>query len=228
MIDIRARLLEMAEPSNADFLFRLTPGLRREDLLGVRTPALRSLARELRGTPEAAEFLQALPHRYLDENLLHVLLLNDVRDFDACLAEVDAFLPYMDNWAVCDALSPTCFKKNAAALLPSVRRWLGEGHPYTRRFAVGALMRWFLTEHFQPEYLDWAAGQCCNEYYVNMMVAWYFATALAKQLPAALPYVQTEGRLSPWVRRKTIQKALESDRINAEQKETLREIRKTL
>lgn len=225
MIDIAQRLLAESEPDNADFMFRLLPGMRREDILGVRMPALRRLARELRGTLEAAAFMAALPHRYLDEDNLHAILVSDLRDFEACLAALDAFLPFVDNWATCDAIAPACFKKHTDALLPQARRWMASAHPYTCRCGIGMLMRYYLEDAFDPQQLEWVSSIPANEYYIHMMIAWYFATALAKQYDAALPYLQ-QRRLDRRTHNKTIQKALESYRVTDAHKAELKALRR--
>ena len=190
----------------------------------MRTPLLRKLAAELAGTPQAEAFLRALPHEYYEENDLHAFLVERIRDYDAALTETERFLPYIDNWATCDCFCPKVFAKHKAELLPSIRRWLGSDQSFTVRYAVGMLMRYYLDAEFRPEYLSWVAGLHSEEYYLNMMRAWYFATALAKQPDAALPWL-TERRLDVWTHNKTIQKAVESYRISPEMKQRLRELR---
>jgi 3-methyladenine DNA glycosylase AlkD len=193
-------------------------------MIGVRTPALRSLAKTLAKDPEAEAFLRQLPHRYFDEDQLHAFLLSELKDFDRCLGEVERFLPYIDNWATSDQLSPKSFKKRKQALLPAIKGWLKSGHVYTVRFGIGMLMQHYLSEAFDPVYPAWVADIRSDEYYVNMMRAWYFATALAKQYEAALPFLQA-GRLDPWTHNKAIQKAVESYRIPAERKDYLKTLR---
>jgi 3-methyladenine DNA glycosylase AlkD len=190
----------------------------------VRTPALRTLAKELRGSREAEAFLDELPHAYYEENCLHAFLLEQLRDFDACMAAVERFLPFVDNWAVCDQMNPPVFRKNRAALMEHVRSWLASGETYTVRFGIKMLMNHFLDGDFKPEYLKIVSVIESNEYYVNMMRAWYFATALAKQWESTLPLLE-EKRLDSWTLRRTIQKALESNRISPERKELLRGLR---
>ena len=206
------RLSELSDPTYRDFHAGLIPNISPETILGVRVPALRKLARELRGSPEAQEFMAALPHEYYDENCLHGLLINDIKDFGATVSALDAFLPYVDNWAVCDLISPRSFKSRPPELAAHVRRWLDSSHSYTVRFGIGVLMSFYLDEGFEPAQLEAVAERCCEEYYVNMMVAWYFATALAKQPEAALPYIENR-RLSRWAHNKAIQKSIESRRI---------------
>lgn len=179
------RLSELSDPTYRDFHAGLIPNISPETILGVRVPALRKLARELRGSAEAQEFMAALPHEYYDENCLHGLLINDIKDFGATVSALDAFLPYVDNWAVCDLISPRSFKSRPPELAAHVHRWLESSHSYTVRFGIGVLMSFYLDEGFEPAQLEAVAERCCEEYYVNMMVAWYFATALAKQPEAA-------------------------------------------
>ena len=225
---VRAALAALRDPAYRDFQCRLMPTVPPERVLGVRTPQLRKLAASLSGTEEAESFLAALPHDYYEENNLHAFLLERVRDLDRCLREVDRFLPYVDNWATCDSMSPKVFAKNLPALLPWIQGWLASDRPYTVRFGVEMLMSFYLDGAFQPEYLAWVAalpGELLErEYYVHMMVAWYFATALYKQPQAALPYL-TERRLPAATHNKTIQKAVESRRITPAQKDYLRSLR---
>ena len=218
------RLSELSDPTYRDFHAGLIPNISPETILGVRVPALRKLARELRGSAEAQEFMAALPHEYYDENCLHGLLINDIKDFGATVPALDAFLPYVDNWAVCDLISPRSFKSRPPELAAHVRRWLESSHSYTVRFGIGVLMSFYLDEGFEPAQLEAVAERCCEEYYVNMMVAWYFATALAKQPEAALPYIENR-RLSRWTHNKAIQKSIESRRIPDETKAYLKTLR---
>lgn len=218
------RLSELSDPTYRDFHAGLIPNISPETILGVRVPALRKLARELRGSAEAQEFMAALPHEYYDENCLHGLLINDIKDFGATVSALDAFLPYVDNWAVCDLISPRSFKSRPPELAAHVRRWLDSSHSYTVRFGIGVLMSFYLDEGFEPAQLEAVAERCCEEYYVNMMVAWYFATAMAKQPEAALPYIENR-RLSRWTHNKAIQKSIESRRIPDETKAYLKTLR---
>ena len=222
---IQSRLIALAEPAFAAFTAKLIPDVPAGTVLGVRTPALRALAKELRGSEEAEAFLDELPHAYYEENCLHAFLLEQLRDFDACVAAVECFLPYVDNWAVCDQMSPAVFKKHRAALLEHVEGWIDSGETYTVRFGIKLLMNHFLDEDFQPEYLEMVSVIESKEYYVNMMRAWYFATALAKQWDSTLPLLE-EGRLDVWTHNKTIQKAVESNRVPPERKTLLRELRR--
>lgn len=223
-MSIRETLFSLRDEKFAAFQARLIPNVAPERIIGVRTPALRKLAKTLRGSGEAEEFLKALPHEFFEENHLHAFLLCEMKDFDACVQAVEDFLPYVDNWATCDQMSPGVFRKNKQALLPYIRCWIASERCYTRRFGTGMLMSHFLDEDFREEYLRLVSDKRSEEYYVNMMIAWYFATALAKQYEAALPYLENR-RLDPWVHNKTIQKAVESFRVSDEHKACLRALK---
>ena len=212
-MSIRETLFSLREEKYAAFQAKLIPNVAPERVIGVRTPALRKLAKTLRGSGQAEEFLKALPHEFFEENNLHAFLLCEMKDFEACVQAVEDFLPYVDNWATCDQMSPGVFRKNKQALLPHIRRWIASEQCYTRRFGIGMLMSHFLDEDFREEYLSLVSDIRSEEYYVNMMIAWYFATALAKQYEAALPYLENR-RLAPWVHNKAIQKAVESFRVS--------------
>ena len=219
--DVRKRLFEMQDTGYRDFHARLVPTVEKEKIIGIRTPILRKFAKEFGKTEESELFLKVLPHQYYEENNLHMMLITGIKDYPKCMEEVQRFLPYIDNWATCDFPEPKCFRKNKKAVLEEVRKWIASTETYTIRYGIGMLMRLFLDEDFSPEYLEMAAGVQSQEYYVNMMIAWYFATALAKQWDAAVPYIE-QHRLSDWVHKKTIQKAVESYRITSEQKEYLK------
>ena len=221
---IRARLFALQDEDYRRFSARLTPTLEMDRVIGVRTPALRALAKELRGTPDAEEFLAALPHAYYDENNLHGFLIEGLRDYDTCVAALNAFLPYVDNWATCDMMSPRALGKQPRALRAQIGKWMDSGREFTVRYGVGMLLRWFLDAGFDPGDLEAVAALRSEAYYIRMMVAWYFATALAKQWDATLPYIESR-RLAPWVRNKAIQKALESRRVPPEHKELLRSLK---
>lgn len=221
---VRARLFELGDPAYADFTAPLVPDVRREDIIGVRFPELRALAKELSADPAIGGFLEALPHRYLEEKHLHALIIERERDLGALIEKLDAFLPFVDNWATCDTLKPKLFSTRFEETLPHIRRWAASGDTYSIRFAVGMLMANGLGERFRPELGDVVAGIVSGEYYVNMMRAWYFATALAKNFEGAEPYL--DGRLDEWTHNKTIQKACESRRIKPELKEWLRGMRR--
>ena len=218
---VRGRLFALRDETNAAFMARLVPTLPPESVLGVRMPDCRALAKELCRMPDIGEFLTDLPHRYLDENNLHALILNEEKDCAAAVAAIDAFLPYVDNWATCDALRPKAFKKHPSALPDECRRWMRSGATYTVRFGIEMLMTHYLDADFRPEYLEEVSIIKSKEYYVNMMIAWYFATALAKQYEAAISYIE-QRRLDQWTHNKTIRKAIESCRITEERKAYLR------
>lgn len=224
-MDIRERLFALQDIQYAQFQSKLTPGIPEDRFIGVRVPDARKLAKEVLRERSCGAFLADLPHAYYDENMLHGLILSEVKDYETCLRGVEAFLPYVDNWAVCDIMSPKVFKKRKADLLPEIRRWTASPHTYTCRFGMEMLMTHYLDGDFRPEYLDIPAAVRSEEYYVNMMIAWFFATALAKQWDAALPYL-TAWHLSPWVHNKTIQKACESCRITDEQKAYLKTLKR--
>lgn len=214
-------LFTLQDLSYKEFQCGLMPTVDPDTVIGVRMPALRKLAKDFAETPEAAEFLQALPHRYYEENNLHGLLISAMRDYGEAVAALDAFLPCVDNWATCDLIRPKVFQKHLPELLEKIEVWLASDRTYTVRFGLEMLMTCYLDDAFCPEYLELAAGVRSGEYYVNMMIAWYFATALAKQYDAALPYLR-ERRLDPWTHNKAIQKAIESCRVTDEQKVYLR------
>jgi 3-methyladenine DNA glycosylase AlkD len=220
MTEIQERLFALQDEKYRTFNARLIPNIEAEKIIGVRVPELRKQAKELKSSELAAEFMAALPHEYHEENCLHGFLLEQVRDFDSCLSELESFLPYMDNWAVCDGTNPKALCKDKERLLQHVLIWLNSEHTYTVRYAMGVLMRYFLDEDFKEEYLAMVAGVRSEDYYVKMMQAWYFATALDKQYDSAIVYLQ-ERRLSEWVHKKTIQKARESYRISDEVKDRL-------
>ena len=218
-------LRERADTQYADFQAKLIPDIDRRQIIGVRTPDLKALAKEMNGTKQAENFLKNLPHRYFDENQLHIFLLNREKDFEKCLERIEAFLPYINNWATCDQLSPPVFGKNKTALAEKAFEWINSGEIYTVRFGTGMLMRWFLDADFDIKYAKKVAKIRSDEYYINMMVAWYFATALAKQWDACIPFIE-KGVLPVWVHNRAIQKSIESFRITPGQKDYLRTLRK--
>lgn len=222
---IRERLFELQDKKYGDFQVKLIPGLARELVIGVRIPQQRSLAKEIQNTPEATAFLQELPHQYYDENMLHGILISELKDYEQCLRYLEDFLPYVDNWAVCDIMSPKVFKKHKKELLPIIKQWISSKHLYTSRFGMEMLMTHYLDADFEMEFLELPAAVHSEDYYLQMMQAWFYATALAKQWEATLPYLQ-EQRLNVWTHNKTIQKARESYRITAEQKEYLKELKR--
>lgn len=221
---VRDRLFTLQDTGYREFHSKLIPNVDKEAVIGVRTPALRKFAKEVAKTPMAAEFMKILPHRYYEENNLHGFLIEEIREYERCIRSLDVFLPYVDNWATCDLMAPKILKKHLPELLEQIRVWIGSAHAYTVRFGIGMLMRFYLEEAFVLEYADMVAAVRSEEYYVNMMAAWYFATALAKQYEAVLPYIE-EGRLPVWIHNKTIQKAVESSRIPKARKEYLRSLR---
>ncbi len=221
---VQTKLFEMQDLKYKEFQCKLMPTVNPETVIGVRTPELRKFAREFSQTPQAAEFLKILPHTYYEENNLQGFLIERIKDYDTAIAAVEAFLPYIDNWATCDLISPKIFKKHLPELYKKINVWLKSSHTYTVRFGIGMLMSFYLGEDFKPEMLELVAGVRSQEYYINMMIAWYFATALAKQYDAALPFLQ-EQRLEKWTHNKTIQKAIESYRINDDVKTYLRTLK---
>ena len=222
--EIRRKLFSLQDIKYGDFQAKLIPGKTAEVMIGVRTPELRKLAKELGKREDISEFLTDLPHEYFDEDQLHAFILSGMKDYKECMEGVCRFLPFVDNWATCDQMSPKVFKKHRPALANQADRWLDSEHTYTVRFGIGMLMEHFLEEDFELKYPERVAGLRSDEYYVNMMIAWYFATALAKQYDAIIPYIENR-RLDLWTHNKTIQKAIESYRITPEQKEYLRTLR---
>lgn len=231
-INIQKDLSELKDEKYKDFQSKLIPNIAPEHIIGIRTPALRSYAKKLlREAKKDADvqaeidtFMADVPHTYYDENNLHGFLIEGIKDYDACIAALNHFLPYVDNWATCDMMSPKVLGTDLTRLLSAVNEWLSSAHTYTVRYGIGMLMRYYLDEHFELCYLDMVAKQCCEEYYINMMVAWYFATALAKQYNAVLPYIE-QKKLPDWTHNKAIQKSVESNRITAEQKAYLRTLK---
>lgn len=223
--EILQRLFALQDVEYQVFQSKLIPTVAPERMIGVRTPTLRAMAKEVAKREDAGEFLNALPHRYFDENQLHAFIISLGKDYGATVAAVDAFLPHVDNWATCDQLSPVVFRKHRAELLPEIWRWMASEHVYTCRFGIGMLMQHFLDADFDPACLERVAAIRSDEYYVNMMIAWYFATALAKQYDAALPYLEGQ-KLDTWTHNKAIQKAIESFRITPEQKDYLKTLKK--
>ena len=224
MTDIQQRLFALQDKEYGAFTAKLNPTVDPSTIIGVRLPALRALAKELKGTDEAARFLNSLPHTYLEENHLHSFILTYIKDFDEGIAAVERFLPYIDNWAVCDSLRVKALAKAPEKLLAYIAQWLLSAHTYTIRCGILNLMNYYLDDRFDERYPAMVAAVHSEEYYVNMMIAWYFATALAKQYEAVLPYL-TEQRLDKWVHNKTIQKAVESYRITDEQKAYLKTLK---
>ena len=223
--DIQKTLFSMQDKKYAAFQAKLTPNLTLEDFIGVRTPDLKKFAKQLYKEGDYQEFLSDLPHKYFDENQLHTFIIAEIKDYDTCIKEVNNFLPYVNNWATCDQLSPKSFKKNKDKLLKEIKVWIKSKETYTVRFAIGNLMRHYLEEDFDKKYPEMVSKVRSDEYYINMMIAWYFATALAKQYDSVLPYV-TDNKLDVWTHNKTIQKAVESDRITSQQKDYLKSFKR--
>lgn len=222
--EIRKKLFELQDKKYRDFQCRLIPTLESTTIIGVRTPELRRYAKELVKQKEMQNFLHFLPHQYFEENQLHAFMISEIKDNKQCLEELNQFLPFVDNWATCDQLSPKVFKKNRSELIDQIKQWVCSDRTYTVRFGIGMLLEHFLDDDFDPIYLEMVSKISSEEYYIRMMVAWYFATALAKQYTKALPYIE-EQRLDIWTHNKTIQKAVESRRITLEQKEYLRRLK---
>ena len=224
MDNIQKKLFRLQDVGYGDFHSKLMPNIAREKIIGIRVPVLRKFVKEL-SEAEKEDFLQQLPHNYYEENNLHGLIIMESRDYGSCIGELERFLPYIDNWATCDMLRPKILRKHLPELLEKIYQWLVSEDTYTVRLAIGFLMSFYLDdEAYQREYLAKVAEVSSKEYYVRMMVAWYFATALAKQYQDALPYMK-KGRMEEWTRRKAIQKALESRRVSPEHKEHLRNFR---
>lgn len=221
---VQKKLFELQDLKYRDFHAKLVPTMDKEKVIGVRTPALRKFAKVYGKTEEAKEFLKVLPHQYYEENNLHGLLIEQLKDYDQCLTELERFLPHIDNWATCDLLAVKIVKKHLDTFIKEVYRWIDSDRTYTIRFGIGMLMRYYLEDEFRIEYPEKVAAVQSEEYYVNMMRAWYFATALAKQYDQILPFIE-ERRLDVWTHNKSIQKAIESYRITPEQKAYLRTLK---
>ena len=224
MKSIEKKLFELRDEEYAKFQAKLTPSVDAGLFIGVRVPEVRKLAKQLKNDSDALKFLKELPHKYYDENMLHGLLVSEISDYDQAIKETDKFLPFVDNWAVCDIMSPKVFKKHKPELIKKIKEWSESSETYTIRFGIEMLMSHFLDDDFQPDYLKIPAKVKSEEYYVNMMVAWFFATALAKQWDSTIPYIEKK-KLNKWTHNKTIQKAIESYRITDEQKEYLRTLK---
>ena len=224
MEKIENELFKLQDKKYQEFQAKLIPTRNPNTIIGVRTPELRKYSKVLLKNNEYKEFLKELPHKYFDENQLHAFIISGIKDYDECINYVNQFLPYIDNWATCDQMSPKIFKKNHDILLKEIMNWIKSKETYIIRFGIGMLMQHFLDEDFTPEYLEWVSNIESEEYYVNMMIAWYFATALAKKYEVTISYIENK-RLDSWCHNKTIQKAIESYRITPEQKEYLRSLK---
>lgn len=223
--DIRKELKKLQDKGYREMQVTIIPTIDADSIIGVRTPALRQLAKEFSKREDVSEFLSDLPHKFFEENQLHAFILSGMKDAESCIKLVDVFLPYVDNWATCDQMSPKVFKKHKKLLLEYVDKWIRSDHTYVKRFAIGMLMEHFLDEDFKTSYLTKVAKIRSEEYYVNMMIAWYFATALAKQYEDTLPFIEKQ-KLDKWTHNKSIQKAVESYRITPEQKEYLKTLKR--
>ena len=218
------RLEKVKDEAYRDLQMKLVPNIPPETVVGVRTPEMRAIAKAVYKSADRDAFLNDLPHKYYEENLIHFFVIAQIRDFDECIRRTEAFLPYVDCWPVSDQATPKSFRKNHEKLLPYLRNWIASEHVYTARFGIRMLMNEFLDADFKEEYLDLVASKTGEDYYLKMMIAWYFATALAKRYDEALPYLETR-RLDDWTHKKTIQKAVESFRVSDEHKAYLRTLR---
>ena len=223
-MSVYERLLAVKDPEYREFQAKLVPNIDPATIIGVRTPDMRNIAKEVAKSPEKETFLKELPHKYYEENLVHFFVIAQIKDFDECVKAVEDFLPYVDCWPVSDQASPKSFKKNHNNLLPYIKKWIASDHVYTARFGIRMLMNEFLGEEFKDEYADLVANKRGEDYYLKMMVAWYFATALAKNYDETVKYIE-ERRLDEWVHKKAIQKAVESFRVTDEHKEYLKSFR---
>jgi len=217
-------LLQKKESEFRELTIKTVPNISKESIIGVRTPFMRQIAKELFGTKEAQEFLKVLPHKYFEENLIHFFLISLIKDFDECIKEVENFLPFVDCWCVSDQSSPKVFKKNHQKLLPFIKKWIASDHVYTARFGIRILMNEFLEEDFKTEYLELVSAKKGDDYYLKMMIAWYFATALAKQYDESVKFIENK-KLDKWTHNKAIQKAIESFRVSNEHKQYLKTLK---
>jgi 3-methyladenine DNA glycosylase AlkD len=221
---IREKLFTFEDPKYRDFQSKLVPNIEKETIIGVRTPDMKKIAKEFAKEESTKDFLKDLPHKYYEENLVHIFILSMIKDFDECVKGLEAFFPYIDCWPVCDQSSPGIFKKNHEKVLPLVKKWIDSDHVYTSRYGMRILMNEFLGDDFKPEYLSWVASKKGDDYYLKMMVAWYFATALAKQYDESVKVIERK-ELDPWTHNKAIQKACESFRVSDEHKECLKTLK---
>lgn len=221
---MKDKLLKLQDIKYKSFQERLIPNIDKNVIIGIKIPVLRKLAKEMIKDESYIEFLDNLPHVYLEENLLHAILVSELKDYDQCIFRLNLFLPYVDNWEVCDIISPKVFKKNNIKLIDEIKEWLNSKDEYIIRFGIEILMMYYLDDNFDISYHDLVSKIRSSDYYVNMMIAWYFATALAKKWDISIKYIE-ENKLDKWTHNKTIQKAIESYRITKEQKEYLRQLR---
>ena len=224
MNNIQRQLFKMQDVEYKNFHSKLMPTVDDEKIMGIRIPVLRKFANEFAKSQEAETFVESLPHKYYEEDNLHAFVLEKIKDFDVAIKRTEAFLPYIDNWATCDMFMPDVFKKNSEKVLPYALKWIKSDHVYTVRYGIGILMKLFLDDDFKEEYMQIVGDVKSGEYYVNMMIAWYFATALAKQYDCAVKFIE-QKKLDVWVHNKTIQKAVESYRIPKTTKEYLKTLK---
>ena len=224
MNQVYEMLLKVKDDNYKEFMSKLVPNISLDSILGVRTPEMREIAKEVFNSSFKDEFLNDIPHKYYEENIIHMFVVSLIKDFDECIKELDKFLKYVDCWPVSDQASPKCFKKNHDKLLPVVKRWISSSHIYTSRFGMRILMNEYLDKDFKEEYLELVSSVKGDDYYLKMMQAWYFATALAKQYDSAIKYIENH-KLDDWVHKKSIQKATESFRVSDEHKEYLKTLR---
>lgn len=224
MTEIQKRLFELQDLKYRDFNARLIPTVDKDRVIGVRVPALRKFAKELEKSDLKAEFMTALPHKYTEENNLHAFLIERIKDFDECISALDNFLLFVDNWATCDSMSPKILCKDYEKFYEKIVEWAGSSHTYTVRFAIIMLMRYFMHERLDEKHLKLLLGIKTDEYYINMAIAWYLATALASNWDLVIPYIE-KREFSIWIHNKAIQKSIESYRITPEQKEYLRALK---
>ena len=222
--DLHKRLYSLQDLKYRDMQIKIIPTVNPESIIGVRTPKLRNMAKDILKAGDYKDFLEELPHKFFEENQLHAFIISGIKNLNECMEELEKFLPYVDNWATCDQMSPKIFKRYKEELLTNVKEWIESDKTYTVRFGVGMLMEHFLDEDYDPQYPEMVAGIRSEEYYVNMMIAWYFATALAKQYESILPFIEGK-RLDAWTHNKTIQKSVESRRITEEQKIYLKSLK---
>lgn len=223
MNKIQKDLFTLSEQAYAEFCFNLTPNIDPKSIIGVRIPKIRKYAKSICNN-DNTEFLKCLPHKYYEENLLHGFLIEQIKDYDKCLFELEKFLPFIDNWSVCDTCNPKIFRKHKDDLIVHIKKWINDDKTYTIRYGIGLLMGLYLDDDYKKEYLDIVSKVRSEEYYVNMMIAWYFATALAKQYDDAISYLEN-NKLTKWVHNKTIQKAIDSYRVSDDRKDYLRTLR---
>ena len=222
--DLHKNLKKLQDLKYREMQIKIVPTIDPKSIIGVRTPELRTMAKEILKSGDYKRFLKDLPHKYFEENQLHAFIISGIKDLDECMQELEIFLPYVDNWATCDQMSPKVFKKHKDVLFSHIEKWIASDKPYTIRFGVGMLMEHFLDDDYAAKYPEMVAGLRSEEYYVNMMIAWYFATALAKQYDSILPYIEKK-RLDDWTHNKAIQKSVESYRITPAHKEYLKSLK---